>query len=187
MVVALVAAPLAACGSSGGSAADRVSGGTSPKAYVNAVCTAIASAGKQIQAAEQHFQSTIRGDEKKGLDAIKRDSIRYFDKVSAKVDAMKNGIERAGTPDVPGGASVRGSLLGALTQAADTMHAVQADVRSVSTGNAHRFLTKVQNAVSQARSALSKVGQAFQAVKNQDLLEAARNDSTCQALASGTS
>lgn len=187
MVVALVAVPLAACGSSGGGGGTSGggSGGTPGEAYVNAVCSAIGNAGKELQAAERHFQSTTRSDEKKGLDAIKRDTIAYFDKVAAKVEAMKNGIEQAGTPDVPSGAAVRSSLLGALTQAGDTLHAVQDDVRRISPRNPHQFLRKVQNAGSQARSAFSRVGQAFQAVKNPELLAAARNDPACQALTSG--
>jgi uncharacterized protein YqgV (UPF0045/DUF77 family) len=189
-LVVLAAAPLAACGSSGGSSgggSGSGSGGTSAKSYVHSVCTAISNAGKQIQAAEQNFQTTIQGDEKKGLGAIKRDTIAYFDNVTAKVEQMKNGIEQAGTPDVSGGAEVRTRLVNGMTQIVDAMHRVQSDVRGIKTGNAQQFAQKLQGEATRVQSVFSQVGQAFQVLKNPQLDAAGKADPVCKSLNSQAS
>lgn len=188
ILVALIAvAPLTACGSSGGGS--NGAGGsttTSPTAYVHDICSAIASGGKQIMAQEKKFETTVRADEQKGLATVKQDTISYFDAVTAKVEAMKNGVVQAGTPDVSGGAGIRTRLVNGMTQLVDTMHKVQSEVRSISSSNPQQFASQIQSDASKVQTVFSQVGHTFDALSNKQLNSAANSDSACKSLSSGS-
>jgi hypothetical protein len=186
MVAAVVAMPLAACGSSssgaGGGAGGSGGSQTSASSYVHQICTSISGFEKNVTAGEQSL-NTLSQSGSPDLSKLKNKVGQFFSSAAKASDTARGQIDKAGTPAVQNGAKIRTALLTAFQSFSTSFNTAAKQSAALDANNEKKFqagTVKLQQQLQQTSqgvsSALNGLGTSLDA--------AAKKDTACAAIES---
>jgi hypothetical protein len=182
MIAAIVATPLAACGSSssGGAGGDSGSSQTSAASYVHQICLSISGFEANVTAGEttlNKLSSTTSPD----LTKLKTQVTLFFSSAAKASSTARTQIDKAGTPAVTGGAKIRSALLTAFQSFSTSFSAAATQSKKLDASNPTSF----QAATVKLQQQLQKTSQGVSATLNglgTSLDAAAKEDKACGAI-----
>lgn len=181
-----------ACGSSGGGNAGGGGSGTgggngaTAASFVHQVCSSIVTGVGEIKSKEQSFSTKVQADQKKGLPAVKADTVQFLGDAQTSFEEIRSKIAQAGTPDVQNAAKGKAVLLSALSTVLTKLKLLQADVKSASTKNQQAFQQKLQTDVGSLQSVFSNLSAGLNGLSSKELDAAAKKDPSCKQLSNAS-
>lgn len=169
-VVALAAVVICAgCGSSKPK-------GTSADQYVRGVCSAITSLEHDVAtgtSARKNSTASNAAQAKKAEQAV-------LTAVAKASDRAVSRIKAAGTPDIPGGKAVAGTIVNAFTEVRNAMRSAAVKAGSLPTDSPAHFTAAARELVTSVRNSLNNIDAS--GLSNPDLERAAVNEPACKSL-----
>ena len=117
------------------------SGGTGPRTWAAAVCTALAPWRAEISTLTDRTQQQMTAETSPAQ--AKENLVRLFGGAEAASEKARAGVARAGVPDVDGGDEVARSFTGALTGMRDAYGRARAGVEGLATSPQKAFYDQV--------------------------------------------
>jgi hypothetical protein len=178
LAVVLLAAVTA--GGCGGSSSKPSNGKSTPEAYVNQVCSAVSEWLRSVEAGsaqigKQLTPGSTPAHAKQALEALMDSSVADSERVVA-------GLQAAGTPNVANGEQIAAGLVGSFKQATSALQRVQAEVRSLPTGDPQAFLVAAKQVGSSVQGSMSSIGSGLSSLRSSELQKAAANSTACKKL-----
>jgi hypothetical protein len=176
MLAALVAVPLAGCGSSssGTSGGAGASTKVSAASYVHQICTSIGSFEKSVTTGEAGVNAAAAGSNP-NLVQLKNTVTQFFTSAASASSAARGQIDKAGTPAVSDGPKIRTSLLAAFQsfstsfgQAATQSKGLNANSKKQFEADAVKLQTQLQQTSQGVSTALNGLGTSLSAAAKED-------------------
>lgn len=120
-------------------------GAPAPQAWAAAVCTALSPWRVEISTLTSRTQQQMTAETTPAQ--AKENLVRLFGGAHAASEAARQGVERAGVPDVDGGAGVASGFLASLTAVRDAYGRAREGIAALSIASADTFYTAVAKVV----------------------------------------
>jgi hypothetical protein len=176
----LLALMLGGCGGSSSNAASaQVSTAkVSATAYVTSLCQAVAPFEKQVASGASALNS-------KGSSTLAADKARlagYFAELARDSSGAVGKLDRAGVPDVSGGAAFAAAIRSTFARVNTALSRSQTLAANLSTASAAAFTSGADKLASAVKSSLGQLGSGLSTKKSQALTQAAAKVSACHTL-----
>jgi hypothetical protein len=153
--------------------------GSSPAAYVRAVCTAATNWRNSIQSAGAKLSSGVNT---KSLTKAKKEYVAFVNSLVTATGQASSQLKSAGSPAVSNGKQISDSLVRIFDQAKSTLAQAASQASALPTSSTSAFETSASKVVTSIRSSLAGMSNVTPE-KNSELHAAAAKDKTCQSLA----
>ncbi len=176
MLVALVTA---ACGGASSAHSTQVSTAkVSATAYVTTLCQSVAPFEKEIASGS----SALSREGSKTLTADKARLSAYFSALARDSSGAVGKLNRAGVPDVSGGARFAATLRSTFIRVDTALNRARTLASQLSTSSPSAFTSGANKLAAAVKTSLGQLGSGLSATKNSALSQAAAKVSACHTL-----
>ena len=166
-----VSATLTACGGSSSS-------GTSPQAYVKAICNAVGPFERDVQARSAALNLSSIKSAEQGKTALQG----FLTAVASDTDQAVTKLKSAGTPTVTNGKQIQTAIVSAFSQLRSTLEQAASSAGGLPTSSPAAFKLAAQALGKSVQTSMSSIGGSLGGLKNAELENAAKKEPACQSL-----
>ena len=166
-----VSATLTACGGSSSS-------GTSPQAYVKAICNAVGPFEKDVQARSSSLDLSSIKSAQQGKTALQG----FLTAVASDTDQAVTKLKSAGTPNVTNGKQIQAAIVSAFSQLKSALEQAAASAGSLPTSSPTAFKIAAQALGKSVQTSMSSIGGSLSGLRSAELESAAKKEPACQSL-----
>jgi hypothetical protein len=160
-----------------------VTSGVTPAAYVDSVCTTATNWKNAIQAAGATLSAGVNTT---SLATAKSEYVTFVGSLVSATEQAERQLSSAGSPSVPNGKQISGSLVRTFNQAKGALAQASSQASALPTSSSGAFQTAASKVVATIRSSMAGMTN-VSPEKNSELHAAATKDPTCRRLAASGS
>lgn len=167
-----VSATLTACGGSSSSS------GTSPQAYVKAICNAVGPFEKDVQTRSSSLDLSSIKSAQQGKTALQG----FLTAVASDTDQAVTKLKAAGTPSINNGKQIQAAIVSAFSQLKTALQQAATSAGSLPTSSPTAFKIAAQALGKSVQTSMSSIGGSLSGLKSAALESAAKKEAACQSL-----